>query len=87
MIAGQFNTADNAELEKELAEMMGESYQEPPIGVTGATKSSAKINNAASNVQNLPVAPTGPVLPAVPNSHITTKNQSLAQVAKSPVLV
>jgi hypothetical protein len=30
MLAGQFNTEDNAELEKELAELMGETVVAPP---------------------------------------------------------
>ena len=66
MIAGQFDTGDNEELERELAELMGETQpvaeQQPQKSETKADKTQQK-SATATDALDLPSVPTSPIIP------------------------
>lgn len=66
MIAGQFDTGDNEELERELAELMGETQpvaeQQPQQSETKADKTQQK-SATATDALDLPSVPTSPIIP------------------------
>ena len=87
LLAGQFNTADNAELEKELAEMMGESAPELKVAVAPVSTGSKKGVVLPSD---LPEVPRTPLLPTAPVSNIKVSGSQQQQIPivsqNSPVL-
>lgn len=86
MIAGQFDTGDNEELERELAELMGETQpvaeQKPPKSETKADKTQPK-SATATDALDLPSVPTSPIIPqAVEESPVKpTKTKKSEPVA------
>jgi charged multivesicular body protein 6 len=75
MIAGQFNLTDNAELEKELAELMGETAG-PEVVATTPVRTAENV--VPSDLQNLPAVPTSPIVP----TEQTSEDTGVAKPAK-----
>ena len=89
MLAGQFNLADNAELELELAQIMGETAEAAYEKNKSSTKSANAIANSDVDALQLPRAPSGPIVvtfappqtPAVAEGSVSS-----VSAARQPVL-
>lgn len=74
MIAGQFDMGDNEELERELAELMGESQP--------AQKADQKAESTAATTLDLPSVPTSPIIPQAVEEEPTKPVKSAKQKAQ-----
>lgn len=73
MLAGQFNPADEEELQRELALLMGETEKE-------------KSETIIEELPLLPKVPEGPVLPPVPSQNIEIRKNTENQNREEPIL-
>lgn len=73
MLAGQMNIGDNAELERELAELMGETVTSAASTTTPAV--------------DLPPVPNAPILPNAPESTVASKGKSTSTAAKQEAVL
>lgn len=77
MLAGQFNLTDNAELERELAELMGETVE------VEANPTDKKKAEATSKDINLPTVPTAPIVPKAAEPAKPKKQQKQPELVAS----
>mmetsp|Transcript_36341 Transcript_36341/g.72332 ORF Transcript_36341/g.72332 Transcript_36341/m.72332 type:complete len:239 (-) Transcript_36341:93-809(-) len=77
MLAGQMDIGNNEELERELAELMGEPVA-PASQTSTQTKTNKKTDNNKANKLDLPAVPTSKIVPPQTNettSHAETEER------------
>lgn len=82
LLAGQFNAQDDEELQRELAELMGEAPAQSAVP-TVANPTPNPIAEAPSTLPELPAAPVAPVhvLPEAPTHTVEMTEEERAELA------